>query len=384
MMTELLLDAALLVAALLVLGILLEIACRLWFRYCARIYVWPPFFHVEMDVDSTILPNLPKHARFQANSLGARGDEPPAKRDKTFRILMCGGSGVECFALDQTKTWSHVVLDFLNQPENRALLGVEQVHVENLGKSGFTTEALCYALPQLLPHFAPLDVLTIMIGTSAVNYWTKVGTPSQLPEPEPPWADLEWHSEHAWGWKPKRTAAAEVVRRLSYRLRKPVVVRKGVGKRLGKSREMRKNAREIRDTFGDPAQWLRQYENTLSQAVEIARRYARRVVLIRQPWFNKLDLTPEEEAILWHGSVGDAYVEFADIFYSHRVLCGLMQLVDEATARVGDKLGLDVLRPAEVLEASTQTYYDHFHVTALGASMMGAYVGRRLLDIATP
>ena len=381
MMIAMLIGAALL--ALLVLALLTEGACRLWYRFFARAYVALPYYHVEMDMDPEILPNLTRHARFQANSLGARGDEPPTGSGKTFRILTCGGSGVECFALDQSENWPSLVEQFLNRPENLAGLGVERVYLANIGKSGFTTDALCYAFPRLLPRFGPLDVLTIMIGGSAVNYWTKVGTPSELPEPDPPWFDLEWHTEHRLGWKPKRTALAHVVRRLRQRISKPTVVRKGVGKQFRKSREMRKNAREMRDTFGSPAQLLEHFEASLSRAVEEALRYARRVVLIRQPWFDKPDPTPEEEAMFWHGSVGDASMEFCDVFYSHRVLCTLMQLIDEATVRVGEKTGADVLKPADVLEASARTYYDHFHVTTEGARVLGDYLGRLLLELET-
>ncbi len=374
---------ALSIAAALVLSVILaEIACRLWFRYGAPVYIWPPFYHVEMDMDSKVLPRLTKHARFQTNSLGARGDEPPPPRGKTFQILMSGGSGVECFALDQTENWPHLVQEFLNRPENRGALGVDRVHVSNLGKSGLTTDALCYAFPRVLPRFGPLDVLTIMVGASAVNYFTRIGAPSELPAPDSPMADVAWRSNHPWGWAPKRTAAAEAVRRLGHLLRKPTIVRKGVGKRFAKSREMRKNAREIRDAFGSPEQWLRHYESSLSQAVEIAKRHARRVVLIRQPWFDKPEPAPEEAALFWHGSVGDASVEFADVFYSHRVICKLMELVDEATVRVGERTGADLLEPAEAIGASAETYYDHFHMTTLGGRLMGEYVGRRLLELA--
>jgi hypothetical protein len=373
----------LLIAAALILSVILaECACRLWFRYGADIYIWPPYYHVEMDIDPAILPQLTKHARFQANSLGARGEEPPPRGGKTFRILTTGGSAVECFALDQTEAWPHLVQEFLNRPENLESLGAERVYLSNIAKSNLTTDALCYSFPRLLPRFAPLDVLTIMIGTSAVNYWTGVGTPSELPAPDSPWWYIQWHSEHHWSWKPKGTAAAEVVRRWLLRLRKPTLVRTGVGGRFAKARQMRKTAREIRETFGSPAQWLRHYESSLAQAVAVAKQYARLVVLIRQPWFDKAEPTLEEEAQLWHGAVGNPLNEVCDVFYSHRVICQLMKLVDEATVRVGDRTGTPVLKPAEVVEASAQMFYDHFHLTTLGARVMGDYMGRQLLELA--
>ena len=88
-MTTALLIAASVLAGLIVLGVLAEVACRLWFRRFAHVYIWPPYYHVEMDMDREILPNLTPHARFQANSLGTRGDEPPPRSAKAFRILAC-------------------------------------------------------------------------------------------------------------------------------------------------------------------------------------------------------------------------------------------------------------------------------------------------------
>jgi hypothetical protein len=360
---------------------LTELASRLWLHFFARAYVWPPYYHVETDVDPKILPNLSPHSRFQVNSLGARGDEPPPSGVRAFRVLACGGSAVECFSLDQEEAWPQVVQTLLNRPESLARLGAERAVVWNVGKSGFTTDALCYAFPRLLPRFAPIDVLTIVISISAVNYWTRVGTPDELPELDPPWADFEWHPELPWSWHARRSAAAEVVRRLRQVLGKPIIVREGAGRRFAKQRKMRAEAREVRDAFGDTAQWVAHYEESLTRAIELARRHARRVVLIRQPWFNRPDPTPEENAMLWNGSVGDVSAQFCDVFYSHRVICELMRMMNDATTRVGRATGTDVLRPEDVLEPSAKTFYDHAHLTPAGARIVGEYVAAQLLEL---
>jgi len=364
---------------LLLLGGFLESGFRLWFKRHAHIYIWPPHFHVEMDMDRKILPNLTPHARFQANSLGVRGDEPPPRGANAFRILACGGSGVECFALDQMENWPSLVGAYLGRSENRALLGVDQVYVANLGKSGFTPDALCYLFPDVLPRFGPIDVVTIMLAASAVAYWMRVGTPSELPPPDAAWLDIACHSNHEWGWNPKGTALAEVARRLRHRVRRKVEVRTGAGAHLAKARAMRSNGRELRDTYGDPTRWLEQYETSLTHAVVIAREYAQRVVLIRQPWFDKPNPTPGEAAMFWHGSVGDPYVGFCDTFYTHRVICALMELIDGATVRVGERTGADVLPPH--IDASVMNSYDHFHVTTHGSRLMGDYIGPHLLEL---
>lgn len=369
--------ALLLLAGLGGVVLLTEIVCRLWLRLSPRIYVFEPYYHIEMDVDPAILPHQSPHVRVQMNHLGARGDEPPTA-GKVYRILTTGGSAVECASLDQDETWGAVAETLLNRPENRARLGVERVYLSSIGKSGFTTDALVYSLPRILPRFGPLDLLTIMLGTSAVNTWTRLGTPDVLP-PDSQWDELAWHPHQKLGWHPKNSATREVYRRIHQCLARPVIRRTGVGRGLAKSRKLRQNARELRDTHGDPTQWLRHYETTLAQAVASAKPHARRVVLIRQPWYDTPNPSPEEAALFWHGSVGDASQQFADVFYTHRVLCDLMKLIDEATVRVGERLGIEVWRPAEVITAAPTTFYDHFHFARAGARVMGEYVADHVL-----
>jgi hypothetical protein len=144
---------------------------------------------------------------------------------------------------------------------------------------------------------------------------------------------------------------------------------------------LRSQAREVRDSFGDPTRWLACFEDSLARAVGLARTHALRVILIQQPWFDKPVPDPEEEAMLWCGFVGDIFKGCVTAFYSHRAVCALMRLVNDATARVGERMGADVLRPAEAMEVSAQTYYDHFHFTPLGAAQLGKYVARQLLDL---
>jgi hypothetical protein len=361
-----------------------ELAARLWFRYLAGVYVHEPFTRQRLTTDPRVLPRQSPRIRYDVNSLGARGAEPPAGRGRTFHVLAAGGSAVECFMLDQDDSWPERVGRLLVAPENLARLGADRVHVTNLGRTSFTAECLCYVLPRVLPRHEPVDVLLVMIGVSAVNYWTGIGTPSHLPPPEPPWWYVSWHRERRWGWAPRRTALAELARRWRQVLTRPVQRRENTGRTMAQWRQLRAAAREVRDSYGCPDEWLARFEQALGRVVSLARPYARRVVLVSQPWFDKADPTPEEEALFWHGPVGDPRYQATDVYYSHRVLCELMRMTDAATERVGRAHGVEVIRPAEAVPASAETYYDHFHFTVRGAALLADYVADKILEGAPP
>jgi hypothetical protein len=218
-----------------------EICARLWLRLATRTYPWKPYTHFDMTPDLAVLPRLSARTTFKANSLGLRGREAPTV-ERVFRVVMCGGSAVECFSLDEHEAWPARVEVQLSTPEALAALDVDAVHVLNFAKSGFTNEALGYLLPRVLDRVGPIDVLTITTGTSAVNAWTKAGTPPFAQPAGQPWDDVDWHGESEWGLTPASSATAELARRLrQWRLR-PVVSLRNTGGGLAAGRRARANA----------------------------------------------------------------------------------------------------------------------------------------------
>ena len=285
--------------------VLAELAARLWIRHFSRTYPWKPYAHFEMEPDPKVLPQLSPHTTFRANNLGLRGREVSGAK-KVFRIVTCGDGAVECFSLDEAEAWPALVERNLSQPVIKARLGVDEVHVLNFAKSGFTNEALGYLLPRVLDRAGPIDVLTITTSTSAVNSWTKAGTPLLPPPSGNAWDDVHWHAEAMWGWGLPPPAIAEVVRRLQHFIKRPVLTLHNTGGSLAAGRRARNAATEIRDSYPDPAAWIETYETSLGELIQTARRYARRVILLRQSWFDAPDPTPAEFANFWHGFAGDA------------------------------------------------------------------------------
>lgn len=361
---------------------LIEVAARLWLRHFSRAYPWRPFTHFEMQPDPKILPQLSTHTTFRANSLGLRGREPPDAQN-VFRIVTCGGSAVECFSLDDAEAWPQIIEQTLSRPENKARLGVDDVHVLNCAKSGFTNESLGYLLPRVLDRAGPIDVLTITTSAASVTTWAKAGAPAYPYPAGHVWDDVHWHAEGVWGWTLASSAVAEISRRAVHWLKRPVTTLRNTGAAMDAGRRAYRNAKELRDTYPDPAGWIASYEASLGELIQSARRYARRVVLLRQSWYDAQNPSSAELAQFWQGFVGDAAPEKREIFYSHKVFCQLMVLADEANVRVARRYGADCVRLADAVTPSIDTYYDQIHYAPKGARLAGEFVARELLALAT-
>ena len=355
-----------------------ELGARMWLRLVARTYPWKPFTHFDVTPDLNVLPQLSARTTFKANSLGLRGTEAPMA-ERVFRVVTCGGSAVECFSLDESEAWPALVEQHLSEPDAKARLGVDAVHVLNLAKSGFTNEALGYLVPRVLDRAGPIDVLTITTGTSAVNAWTKAGTPPFAHAPGRAWDDVHWHGEAQWGLTPSTCAATELVRRVQHRRKRPVIALKNTGGALAAGRRARGSAAEVRETTSDPQAWIADYEASLGALIQSASRYAKRVVLLRQSWFDAPHPAPEDLSQFWHGFVGDDAPGERKIFYSYATFSKLMAATDAANIRVARRYGIETVHLAEAVKPTLENYYDQIHYTPAGARRVAAFVAATLM-----
>jgi lysophospholipase L1-like esterase len=367
-------------ATLAVLVVAIEGAARLWLRFGARTYPWKPYTHFDITPDQKILPHLSPRTVFMANSLGLRGKEAPAAQN-VFRIVACGGSAVECLSLDESEAWPALVEQHLSKPEVMQSLGVDAIHVLNFAKSGFTNEALGYLLPRVLDRVGPIDVLTITTGTSAANAWTKAGTPHYPRAPGLPWDDVDWHGEKKYGATFATCAITELVRRARQWRKRPAIALRNTGGALAAGRRARANATEIRTSTPSPEAWIADYEASLTTLVQLASRYARRVVLLRQSWFDAPHPTPEELSQFWHGFVGDSRPGDRKIFYDYATFSRLMAETDQANIRVASRLGIETVHLADAITPTLENYYDQIHYTPAGARRIADFVRAALLKM---
>lgn len=376
---NLILISCLVVSGLGALFALAEGSARCLLRRFGRYYVWAPCARTRMEIDQSVLPMLEPTARFEINEAGERGDRLPRDFSKVYRILVAGGSATECYYIDQEASWPHVVQRALNQAQSLKTLGVDHVHVGNISRSLASASHLYRIFERVLPRYEQLDAIVLMVGASDVIRWLEHRAPAVIEdEPIPAAHVFAQHPEGPFGWRLKTLALWQIAKHWDKRLRRPIEVRERVGKRLAQCRAMRGRAKKILDVVPSPEPMLDHYEKHLRRLIQLARAHAQRVIVIRQPFFDKR-FTPSEEKLMWSFGAGRPHAEEVTEYYSHAVAGRLLKQVNARTTKVAAELGVEELDIMPVLECSLDIYYDELHHTPKGCRVIGNVVARRIL-----
>lgn len=352
-------------------------------RYLLRrggYYVWPPGLRLHLHPDPAVFPELEPLARIEINADGERGGAVPRSGKRGYRVLVAGGSPVECALLDQPTSWPDAVQRLLETPEHLRALGVSAVHVGNIGRSGVTSHGLNLILERILTRYRHLDLIVIMVGGNDVFEWLARGAPPSFGPRTIPAVELfSCHPEGSFSWKLSQLALTRLLKTLRWRWLRPVKNQQGSGGWVARARAMRAQAREMRTAMPDPAPMLHRFEDQFRKLLGRAKSHADRVLVLRQPWFEK-DYTPEESAHVWHGGAGDPQRDDVTVYYSVEILCRLMALVGARAARVAEELGVEHLDLMPLLEPSLKTYYDFVHFTPAGAAVVAHAVAAAILS----
>ena len=192
----------------------------------------------------------------------------------------------------------------LSLTQTRRRLGARRVHVGNIGRGGIASQQLDLIFERVLPQYRRLATIVIMVGGNDVFHWLEDGAPASLKDSSATAAStFARHPEQVLGWTPARWAMTEVVRRLRRSLLRPVDVREQAGSWVSAARQMRAQATELRTSVPDPAPMLDSFEHHFRRLLERARAHADRVLVVREPWFEK-EYSAEEAACCWHGGMG--------------------------------------------------------------------------------
>lgn len=368
-------------AVLLLLAVAAELLARWWLRYRGHHYVFPPGLRLHLRPDPEVFPQLEPLVRFEINSEGERGGEVPRVRshERLYRVLVVGGSQPEGYLLDQDTSWPGALQRLIEPPDHLQRLGASKVHVGSIARSGVGSEALSLILERVLPRYPRLQTIIVLVGASDVLQWLEEGAPPSPPSPARTSDVFRCHPEGPFGWRPNELALVELLRRLRRRWLRPVQVHERAGRWVGRARAMRARAKEVRTTVPDAAPMLDHFEAHFRQLLLKAKAHADRVLVVRQPWFDKDSYTREEAAHMWHGGVGQAWREEVATFYSFEVLSRLMALLDARAARVAKELDVEQLDLMSILEPRLETYYDFFHATPAGARAVATAVAAAIL-----
>lgn len=342
-------------------------------------YRYVPNFRAHMELDRDALPALDPVARFYINEDGERGGPAPKPGEDVFRALVIGGSAAECYFLDQDRTWSAVVERALNEPEALAALGAPRVHVGNISRAIVPCSGLCTILERSLPRYPKLDLILIMTAASDLVKWLEQKMPPVMPPAHLSLDALfEQHPEHRWGLSPKRSASWALLSRARRRLLAPVARTRGDGAWMHRVRQMRARAERLIERVDDPSPPIETFNTHFRRLISIAKSKAPRVLVVRQPWFDK-DHTPEESAMFWNFGVGRPYKEEVKVYIDLREVRRLMRLMDDASAAAARDMGVGEVDLMPVIEHSTRSFYDMLHFTPAGAEAIGRAVAKAIV-----
>jgi len=359
-----------------VLGLTAEAWARWWIRRRSRYCVWSP--GMRLEVRQNLFPGLEPRFRFEINADGERGSDVRGADDGMYRILVAGGSSVECYALDQPTSWPGTLEQLLNRRHALDVLGARRVHVGNIGHSGVGAAELDMILERVLPNYDRLDAIIVMVGASTAYHWLEDGAPpARAPAVVPEDALFARRPGQRFGWTPGATALVELIRRLRQALLRPVDARENVGAWQVAARKMRAEATEIRSTIPDPSAMLQHFEHHFRRALRHAMARSRRVLVVRQPWFEK-QYTAEERARFWHGGIGRPWKEKVSVYFSLEVINRVFSLIDGRVVAVADELGLPHVHLRPLLNQGLRHYYDHDHYTPVGAAVVARAVATAL------
>jgi lysophospholipase L1-like esterase len=365
---------------LLLVAVATEYVARWWLRYRSAYYVFSPGRRLLLHPHPKVFPELEPSIRFSVNGEGERGDEVPSLRagETLYRILVVGGSQPEGYLLDQHTCWPGALHRLLETPLNLQKLEASKVHVGSIARSGVGSEALDHILERVLVRYPRLQALIVLVGASDVLRWLEQGAPPSPPTSPSTSEIFMCHPELTFGGKPRSLALTELILRARQRWLRPVEVHERAGGWVGAARAMRAQAKVIRTAMPDPDAMLSNFDHYFRQVLHRAKAHADRVLVVRQPWFDK-HCTAEEAAHMWHGGMGQVWREQVNTYYSLEVVSSLMALLNDRVALVADELDVEQLDLMPLLEPSLVTYYDGFHATPAGARTVAAAVAAAVL-----
>ena len=358
-------------AALLVLA---ELLARLWIRR-GGYRVWHPGKHETMFPDLELHPYLEPKVRFFINEFGERGNSRAKglssdPRDQLW--LFVGGSAVESFMIDQASTWPERFLFHYLQTTSDRLPAVA-----NIGRSGVDSGSLLIMFEKLLPRYQQqISTIVIMVGASDILRWLESGASPTTPVAPLPISELfACHPEVAFGFRPKELALYEMFQRLGERIPRE---KENALRWYRRARTMFLNATKIIKETPDASVPLENFRGNLRALIKQAKRSAKNVVVIPQPWFHKSEYTPEELSRFWNGGIGKAYNEVVTTYYSPQVINALMGQIASCIKDVSAIEGAILIDVRSSLPSIIENYMDQFHLTPDGSEQFARLLASEL------
>ena len=352
----------LLLVGILVALLLLEILLRFYNPFQSRIkgdrlvLVTNKTYHIK----NRIIERLDPEVTIVKNSLGFRGENPPADFDKRLTLVTIGGSTTQCFFLNEDQTWTARL-------GKRLESSVAPMWINNAGLDGHSTHGHLVLLEDYIVPLHP-KVALFLIGANDVA----IGSLS------------EWDSENIKGgihfesskaFIKSVSAYSEVVSLFLNMYRSFTAYQAGLTHHqvdLTKQGYLDVSEEEKQQYLAaNTTRYLKDYETRLRRIVDVCRKAQIEPVFITQPLLvgaGTDDVT----------GVDLARVRTEGPQQSGKMYWDLLEVYNDVTRRVGRENGILVIDLARELPKTSRYFYDFIHYTPQGAQAIGDIIYKSL------
>ncbi len=330
-------------------------------------YVWPPGYSCRTHTRG--LPGVPPSNTFTTNSRGIRG--PEFSEADRYRVLCVGGSTTECFYLDDSKAWPHVL--------GRTLASrIDGLWVGNVGRSGLT--ALDHAtLLEHLPESSEVDCWIVLCGVNDAglqlsgNYqreaertfqrtfvYRRPGLIGPLRRP--------FH---------RNLCASDWLESMRGRIQVALsndsfsVYQDTQAIWVDQQRRQRRNAKKT-DALPPLAPLLDEYELQLMRIVRLSREKRVRLILLTQPTLWQENMPGELESLTYGGQTPDGD------YLSNDARVKAMKAYNALMRTVCLREEIECVDLAAELPKTTEVFYDDVHFNERGARRVAQRVAQQL------
>jgi lysophospholipase L1-like esterase len=305
----------------------------------------------QFHIRNYTIPSLDKEITMTRNSIGFRGEDPPADFANHLTIFTVGGSTTQCFYLSDDKTWAARLGDELSQ-------SFRGVWINNAGLDGHSTSGHIVLMEDHIAKFHP-KIVYFLIGTNDINKDSHAG----VADGENVKGPLVFRTPTTF----LRTLSAysEVAALIGNLDRSWSAYRRGV---LHKYIDLRKQGNvDVSEDFRHEflAQYagiyLQGFEDRIRRLVQISRDAQITPVLITQPLAVGSGIDDVTGVDLARIQIVDRPGVNGQLFWE------LHEMYNDATRRVAEEERVMLVDLGRELPKTSHYFYDYMHFTNEGA-----------------
>lgn len=316
------------------------------------------------------LPGVHGRKLFSLNNMGFRGDSlaDPKPADE-YRILLVGGSTLECFYLDDSEAINSVLQEELRR---RAGLG-KTIRVYNAGVSGARSDDHISMIGHRIAHLEP-DLIVVLAGVNdlrafayGLDYLHR-GVDSTQGDDERISGRLLVQMLATEFQLPRRIHQA--AKRSRPRTAAEILEEVPVNSNYGEKVALRRSARVAE---GAPPTDVRGYMTNLRAMVGLTRAVGAQLVFLTQQTTWNTTIDPAAEAWQW--------LQYYDgITYDADLMDAAMTELNDGMRRVAQELHVPLYDLVAAIPKSTEFFYDDVHFNVRGAATAAKGLASFLLD----